>query len=90
MHPENSKDTAIRIRINQRTKNNAENILRSMGMTMSQAITIYLVQIIANRSIPFNIEAPNKETVKVIKEARVGKGLVRSKNINALFDELGI
>lgn len=90
MHPENSKDTAIRIRINQRTKNNAENILRSMGMTMSQAITIYLVQIIANRSIPFNIEAPNKETVKVIKEARAGKGLVRSKNINALFDELGI
>jgi DNA-damage-inducible protein J len=90
MHYENPKDTAIRIRINQKTKSSAENILRSMGMTMSQAITIYLVQIIANRSIPFNIEAPNKETVKVIKEARAGKGLIRSKNINALFDELGI
>jgi len=87
---ENIKDTAIRIRISQEIKDNAEDILRSMGMTMSQAINMYLVQVIASKAIPFNIEVPNKETAKVIKEARVGKGLIKSKNIKALFNELGI
>lgn len=86
----NTKNTAIRIRINQEIKDSADDILHSMGMTMSQAINIYLAQIITNRSIPFNIEAPNKETTKAITEARAGKGLIKSKDISALFNELGI
>ena len=81
MRTENNKNAAIRIRINHKTKYNAENVLRSMGMTMSQAIHLYLVQIISHKAIPFNIEVPNKETVKVIKEVRAGKGLIKSKNI---------
>lgn len=90
LNTENTKNTAIRIRINQEIKDSADDILHSMGMTMSQAINIYLTQIITNRSIPFNIEAPNKETIKAITEARAGKGLIKSKDINALFNELGI
>lgn len=90
MQTEKTKDTAIRVRIHRKTKDSAEKILRSMGMTMSQAINMYLVQIIANRSIPFSVEVPNKETVKAIKQARAGKGLIKSKNMKALFHELGI
>jgi DNA-damage-inducible protein J len=90
MRTETTKDAAIRIRVNHKTKDNAEGILRSMGMTMSQAINMYLIQIIASGSIPFDIEVPNKETAKVIKEARAGKGLIKSKNLDALFEELGI
>jgi DNA-damage-inducible protein J len=86
----NIKDTAIRVRINHKTKDCAEKVLKNMGITMSQAINIYLFQIISHGSIPFNIEIPNKETIKVIKEARAKKGLIKSKNMKALFDELGI
>ena len=94
IYTESIKDDAIRIRVNHKIKDTAESILHTMGMTISQAINMYLAQIVVNRSIPFNIETsnelPNKETIKVIKEARANKGLIKSKNINALFKELGI
>lgn len=86
----NSKDTAIRVRINHKTKDQAQYILHSMGMTMSQAINVYLNQIVAYKAIPFNIEVPNKETIKTIREARFKKGLIKSKNLKSLFEELDI
>ena len=89
-HNTDTKDTAIRVRVNHKIKDNAEDILRSMGMTMSQAVNVYLTRIIASKSIPFNIEMPNKETVKAIKKARAKKGLIKSKNLKSLFDELDI
>jgi DNA-damage-inducible protein J len=84
------KDAAIRVRVNHKTKNQAEHVLHRMGMTMSQAVNIYLNQIIIYKSIPFNIEVPNKETIKIIKEARAKKGLIKSKDLKSLFEELGI
>jgi len=86
----NLKDTAIRIRINSQTKDDAENILHSMGLTISQAIHMYLVQIVANQAIPFSIQVPNKETAQAIREAKAGKGLIKSNSMEDLFNELGI
>ena len=90
MHTENIKDAVMYIKINQKTKDNVENILHNIGITMSQAINMYLTQIIADKSIPFDTKTPNKKTIKVIKEARAGKGLIKSKDINTLFNDLGI
>ena len=86
----NSKDAAIRVRVNHKIKDQAEHVLHNMGITMSQAINIYLNQIIVYKSIPFSIKAPNKETIKTIKEARAKKGLIKSKDLKSLFEELGI
>jgi DNA-damage-inducible protein J len=89
-HNHEAKNAAIQIRINRKIKVNAEHVLKCLGLTMSQAINMYLIQIITNEAIPFAIEVPNRETANAIREAKAKKGLIKSKNINDLFTELDI
>ena len=65
------KTTSIHIRIELDIKNKVEKILSSLGMTTTEAINIYLRQIIINYGIPFEIKNPkfSDETLKSIEEA---------------------
>lgn len=86
----NIKDTAIRIRIKSDVKNRANDVFHSMGLTMSQAINMYLMQVAAKQASLLNFDVPNKETAKALREAKAGKGLIESKSIEDLFTETGI
>ncbi len=61
-------DTTIQIRTNQKTKKSAQLILEKLGLDLSTAINIYLVQIIAKKGIPFEILTENGMTVAEEKE----------------------
>ncbi len=45
--------TTIQVRTNPKTKKTAQQILEKLGLDLSTAINIYLVQIIQNKGIPF-------------------------------------
>ena len=49
--------TQVNFRIDDEIKNNAENALKDMGLTMSSAITMFLVKGGRERRIPFEITA---------------------------------
>ena len=49
--------TQINFRIDETVKNNAEKALKSMGLTMSSAITMFLVKVGREQRIPFEITA---------------------------------
>ena len=52
-----AKTSAFTVRTNPEVKHDAEIILHSLGMTLSEAIELYLVQIKMNGGIPFDIKA---------------------------------
>lgn len=66
-----SKTSSIHIRVEPQIKEKVEKILESLGMTSTEAINIYLRQIIINSGIPFEIKNPQfkNEMVDAIKEA---------------------
>ena len=66
-----SKTTKMNIRIEPSLKKEVEEILKDLGMNISDAITIYFKQIVLTDSIPLQIKRPkfNKETLEAIKEA---------------------
>ena len=77
--------TNINIRIDLPTKKKAEKVFKDLGMNMSSAINVFLKQCIKENGIPFNLtnETLNRETVKVIKNAKRGKSLHGPyKNVN--------
>jgi DNA-damage-inducible protein J len=78
----------IQVRIDQGTKNKAVKILNTLNIDMSEAIKMYLKQIILNNGIPFNLRIPNKVTAKGMVKTENGKDLHEVKNINELFEEL--
>ena len=66
-----AKTSSIHIRVDPKVKKEVEKILNVIGMTSTEAINIYLKQIIINSGIPFEIKAPqfSDEMLEAIAEA---------------------
>ncbi len=87
-----AKTETLHMRIDADLKSNAENLLNQLGMSTSEAVSIFLKQVVLNRGLPFDVKLPtryNEETEQAMKEAKVvsenGKGF---KDIDSLFEEL--
>jgi DNA-damage-inducible protein J len=84
------KDVVVRARVSSELKDDVDSVLSHLGLTMSEAISIYLAQVRLIQGIPFDVKIPNKETAKAIREARAKKGIVVCKNAKDMFKKLGI
>lgn len=69
------KTAIINARVKPDLKYDVEQILSHLGITTTQAITMYFEQIKMNNGIPFQLKIPNDETVQAMKDARVNKNL---------------
>lgn len=68
-------DCTIRSRINSHIKTKAVRLFEHMGLTLSEAIRIFLHQSVAEKRIPFEINIPNADTYEALKEIKCGKNL---------------
>lgn len=66
-----AKTSSMHIRVDPKVKKDVEKILNTLGMTTTEAINIYLKQIILTSGIPFEIKTPqfSGEMLEAIKEA---------------------
>ncbi len=61
--------------LDKEAKEKARKIFEKYGLSLSEAVNIFLYQSIYSKGIPFRIEIPNKETVKAMENVRKGKNL---------------
>ncbi len=71
-----SKDAYINARVDKRTKAKAQKVLRQVGLTTTDAITLFLHQIILHQGLPFDVRVPNKKTRAALRELDAGGGAV--------------
>lgn len=83
-----AKTATIQTRVDPEIKRNAQKVLDTLNISMSEAISIYLTQITLNKGIPFEIRIPNDLTARTLKESEKGKALHRVSNVDDLFREL--
>ena len=69
------KTETIRARVKPELKRDAEAVLKKIGLTSSEAITLFLTQVKLNKGLPFPVRIPNKATRRAINEARARKNL---------------
>ncbi len=69
------KKETTSIKLDKDVKESAKKILKELGLTMGEAVNIFLTQVTLNKGLPFEVKIPNEETQKAIKEARVGKNV---------------
>ena len=62
------KTAHINARVEKGLKTEAEKVLRHVGVRTSDAITMFLRQVVLQRGLPFDVRAPNAETRKAIAE----------------------
>lgn len=53
-------------------KEQAKKIFKKYGVSLSDAINMFLTQSVMERGIPFELKLPNDETIQAIKDARDG------------------
>lgn len=80
-------DAVVRARIDQATKQEATQLFQKMGITISDAIRMMLVQAVAERALPFEVKVPNRETVDALQDSRSGV-VTRVASIDDLFADL--
>lgn len=80
-----AKTAVITTRIEPEIKEEAENILAQLGLTMSQAMTLYINQLVLRRGIPFAVNIPNQDTMDAIQESLEPEYLSSLDNLDDLF-----
>jgi DNA-damage-inducible protein J len=66
-------NTVVRARIDERIKKEAEAVLATIGLTVSDAFRLLMVRIAAEKALPFEPLIPNAETIEAIRAARRGE-----------------
>lgn len=85
-----ARTAMINARTERELKIEVEEILKSLGLSTTEAINIFFRQVKLRRGLPFPVEIPNEETLRVFHESDAGKGLVKCKNADNMFKKLGI
>lgn len=86
-----SKSENINIRIEPELKKEAEETLDYLGLTMAEAIKLFLKQVTLTDSIPFKIEKPkyNKKTLETMEDVKNNKNVSKTfDTVEEMFEEL--
>ncbi|MEK9154425.1 MAG: type II toxin-antitoxin system RelB/DinJ family antitoxin [Patescibacteria group bacterium] len=83
-----TKTAFINTRVAAGLKRDAEKVLRHVGVNTSDAVTMFLRQVVIRQGLPFDVRVPNKETRQAITDLRAGKGKVYTGGTKDIFDAL--
>ncbi|MEI6335235.1 MAG: type II toxin-antitoxin system RelB/DinJ family antitoxin [Methylococcaceae bacterium] len=80
----------LHVRIDDETKAQATQTLAAMGLTVSDAVRLFLHRVVVDQAFPFELKVPNAETRKAMAEADeiVSTHQARFSTAAELFDDL--
>ena len=78
----------IRARVEPELKRQAEEYFSALGMSTTEAITLFYKQVTVHRGLPFEVRIPNDETIEALRQARDREGLEEYSSLEDLKAEL--
>ncbi len=81
------KTEIINTRVEPKIKKTATAILKSLGLTPTDAINMFLHQVIIHDGLPFEVRKPNKETLKAMRDLKAGRNMKIYSSLRELKDE---
>ncbi|MCX6035863.1 MAG: type II toxin-antitoxin system RelB/DinJ family antitoxin [Chloroflexi bacterium] len=85
-----TKTTAITVRLDPKVKKDAQAVLKELGLTTTQAVSLFFKQVSLNKGLPFTVEIPNEETIKAIEDGLNKRNVKTFENAKAALDYLGL
>jgi len=73
-----------------RLKNKAEHVFRRLGLTATQAITLFYKQVELRKGLPFDVAIPSDTTRRTLDNTDAERDLVVCDNADDMFRKLGI
>ena len=84
------KSAVVSARIDPKLKASAENVFQALGLTTTQAITLFFKQVELTQGLPFEVRVPNEVTMQALEQARVREDVESYNTLDDLFEDLGI
>jgi DNA-damage-inducible protein J len=81
--------TMVHVRVDEKVKEEARAALAKMGISISDAVRMMLVQIAAEKALPFELRVPNATTIKAMQSADKKQGK-RFRSAEQLFEYRGV
>ena len=85
-----SKSAMVRARLEPELKEDVENIFHKLGLSVTQAITLFYKQVNLRKGLPFNIVIPSDETLITFDLTDEGKDLIICEDADDMYKKLGI
>lgn len=60
----------LRIRVDDDTKEQATQALTAMGLSVSDAVRLFLRRVVIDQAFPLELKVPNAETIAAMEESR--------------------
>ena len=85
-----AKTATVRARIEPELKEDVEKLFEKLGLSATEAITVFYRQVKLRNGLPFNVVIPNKTTERIFKDTDANRNLIRCEDADDMFDKLGI
>ena len=83
-----AKSAMIRARVEPDLKQKAEEVFSALGLSATEAITLFYQQVTLQSGLPFEVKIPNAVTLQALKQARSKKGLAEYESVGKLMADL--
>ncbi len=83
-----NRTATVRARVEPRLKAEVDRLLDNLGLTTTEAITIFYKQIRLRRGLPFPVEIPNADTRQTFEATDRGEGLNAYGDLDEMFEAL--
>lgn len=82
--------TMVHVRVDEEIKAQATETLAAMGLSVSDAVRVFLMRVVAEQQMPFALKVPNTETRAAMAEADMIARTRRTRfgTATELFDDL--
>ena len=85
-----TKTAMVRARIEPQLKEKAERVFSELGLSTTEAITLFYRQVDLRDGLPFDVVIPNRTTLETFEETDAGRNLVVCRDADELFEKIRI
>ncbi len=79
-----AKTEMIRARMEPEIKHDAEAVFKALGLSPTEAITLFYRQVSLHNGLPFAVKIPNAETGEAMRQAIAGEDLTEWSDLDAI------
>lgn len=83
-----NRTATVRARVEPGLKDDVEKLLHELGVTTTEAITMFYSQIRLHQGLPFPVEVPNATTRKTFEATNRGEDLNTFESLDKMFEAL--
>lgn len=85
-----NKTAIVTAKIDYQLKDNVEAIFQELGLTTTEAISLFYKQVQLEKGLPFEIKIPKDITKTTFEKTDHQEELINCDDVEDLFDKLGI